>query len=138
MYPGDLATWDGEELVTIVGRKDDMIISGGENVHPVQVEELLAGHPAVADSIVTGLPDPEWGELVVAYLRPRDPDVDLQALATELDAYCKQSVALADYKRPRRYAIVDELPYTATGKKQHFVMKQRASDDAAAGLFVTP
>ncbi|GMA96471.1 fatty-acid--CoA ligase [Pseudolysinimonas kribbensis] len=61
MYPGDLATWDGDELVTIVGRKDDMIISGGENVHPVQVEELLASHPAVADSIVTGLPDPEWG-----------------------------------------------------------------------------
>jgi acyl-CoA synthetase (AMP-forming)/AMP-acid ligase II len=138
MYPGDLATWDGEELVTIVGRKDDMIISGGENVHPVQVEEVLAGHPAVADSIVTGLADPEWGELVVAYLRPREPGVDLQALATELDAYCKESVALADYKRPRRYAIVDELPYTATGKKQHFVMKQRASDDAAAGLFVTP
>ena len=66
MYPGDLATWDESEIVTIVGRKDDMIISGGENVHPVQVEELLATHPAVADSIVTGLPDPEWGELVVA------------------------------------------------------------------------
>ncbi|GAA2087715.1 fatty acid--CoA ligase [Pseudolysinimonas kribbensis] len=138
MYPGDLATWDGDELVTIVGRKDDMIISGGENVHPVQVEELLASHPAVADSIVTGLPDPEWGELVVAYLRPRESGVDLQALATELDAFCKDSVALADYKRPRRYAIVDELPYTATGKKQHFVMKQRATHDAAAGLFVTP
>jgi acyl-CoA synthetase (AMP-forming)/AMP-acid ligase II len=138
MYPGDLATWDGDELVTIVGRKDDMIISGGENVHPVQVEELLAGHPAVADSIVTGLPDPEWGELVVAYLRPREPGVDLQALATELDAYCKESVALADYKRPRRYAIVEELPYTATGKKQHFVMKQRARTDSEAGRFVQP
>ena len=138
MYPGDLATWDESEIVTIVGRKDDMIISGGENVHPVQVEELLATHPAVADSIVTGLADPEWGELVVAYLRPRDPGVDVQALATELDAFCKASVALADYKRPRRYAIVDELPYTATGKKQHFVMKRRAPDDSAAGLFVTP
>ncbi|WP_284255038.1 AMP-binding enzyme [Pseudolysinimonas kribbensis] len=78
------------------------------------------------------------GELVVAYLRPRESGVDLQALATELDAFCKDSVALADYKRPRRYAIVDELPYTATGKKQHFVMKQRATHDAAAGLFVTP
>ena len=138
IYPGDLASWDGDEIVTIVGRKDDMIISGGENVHPVQVEELLATHPAVADSIVTGLADPEWGELVVAYLRPRDPGVDVQALATELDAFCKASVALADYKRPRRYAIVDELPYTATGKKQHFVMKRRAPDDSAAGLFVTP
>lgn len=138
MYPGDLATWDGDEIVTIVGRKDDMIISGGENVHPVQVEELLATHPDVADSIVTGLADPEWGELVVAYVRPRDAGADPQALATALDAFCKQSVALADYKRPRRYAFVDELPYTATGKKQHFVMKQRASDDAKAGEFVTP
>jgi acyl-CoA synthetase (AMP-forming)/AMP-acid ligase II len=138
MYPGDLASWDENEIVTIVGRKDDMIISGGENVHPVQVEELLATHPDVADSIVTGLPDPEWGEVVVAYVRPRDAGADHRALAAALETFCKQSVALADYKRPRRYAFVDELPYTATGKKQHFVMKERAAEDAAAGAFVTP
>ncbi len=139
MYPGDLATWNDDEIVTIIGRKDDMIISGGENVHPVQVEEALAGHPDVSDSIVTGLADPEWGEVVVAYVKPREGRLgDADAAAAELDRYCRESITLARFKRPRRYAFVDELPYTATGKKQHFVMKQQAPADAAAGLFHTP
>ncbi|WP_066040665.1 class I adenylate-forming enzyme family protein [Herbiconiux solani] len=139
MYPGDLATWDEDEIVTIVGRKDDMIITGGENVHPVQVEEVLAGHPGVADSIVTGLPDPEWGEIVVAYVVRRTGQLpDEAAAAAELDRFCQDSVALARFKRPRRYAFVDELPYTATGKKQHYLMKQQSASDAQAGLFVTP
>lgn len=139
VYPGDLATWDENEIVTIVGRKDDMIISGGENVHPVQVEEELATHGDVADSIVVGLPDETWGELVVAYVqlrngRPADP----ATTARELDALLRSSRRLADYKRPRRYAFVDELPYTATGKKQHFKLRDQAPADAKAGLFVTP
>jgi len=139
MYPGDLASWDGNEIVTIIGRKDDMIISGGENVHPVQVEETLAAHPDVADSIVVGLPDEEWGEVVVAYVQPRTGRLqDAQAAARELDAHCRASVALADYKRPRRYAFVTELPYTATGKKQHFVLRDQSTRDAEEGLFVTP
>jgi acyl-CoA synthetase (AMP-forming)/AMP-acid ligase II len=139
VYPGDLATWDENEIVTIVGRKDDMIISGGENVHPVQVEEVLASHEGVADSIVVGLPDPEWGELVVAYVRPREGMLtDAAAAAGELDAFLRASVALADYKRPRRYTFVGELPYTATGKKQHFKLKAQAPQDAAAGRFVAP
>jgi acyl-CoA synthetase (AMP-forming)/AMP-acid ligase II len=139
IYPGDLASWDENEIVTIVGRKDDMIISGGENVHPVQVEEALAGHEGVADSIVVGLPDEEWGELVVAYVQRRPGALtDVDAAARELDAFCRASVSLADYKRPRRYTFVDELPYTATGKKQHFVLKGQASADAAAGRFVKP
>jgi acyl-CoA synthetase (AMP-forming)/AMP-acid ligase II len=139
LYPGDLASWDENEIVTIIGRKDDMIISGGENVHPVQVEETLASHPDVADSIVVGLPDEEWGELVVAYVVPRPGRLtDAAAAAAELDAHCRASVALADYKRPRRYAFVSELPYTATGKKQHFVMKERTAADAEAGVFTAP
>jgi acyl-CoA synthetase (AMP-forming)/AMP-acid ligase II len=139
MYPGDLASWDENEIVTIIGRKDDMIISGGENVHPVQVEEVLAGHPDVADSIVVGLPDDEWGEIVVAYVQPRQGTLqDAAAAAASLDAFCKASVALADYKRPRRYTFVTELPYTATGKKQHFVLKQQSAADAEAGRFVKP
>ena len=68
LYIGDLATWDEDEYVTIVGRKDDMIISGGENVHPTQVEAVLAEHPGIADAAVVGLPDERWGELVVAYV----------------------------------------------------------------------
>ncbi|GAA4186901.1 fatty acid--CoA ligase [Gryllotalpicola kribbensis] len=139
MYPGDLATWDENEIVTIVGRKDDMLISGGENVHPVQVEEALAEHPGVADSIVTGLADDEWGELVVAYVRVKPGKLgDAQAAANDLDAHCRAHPGLADFKRPRRYAFVDELPYTATGKKQHFILKKQAIEDAAAGRFLTP
>ncbi|MCS5718873.1 AMP-binding protein [Herbiconiux sp. CPCC 205763] len=139
VYPGDLATWNGDEIVTIVGRKDDMIISGGENVHPVQIEEVLAGHPGVADSIVTAMPDSEWGEIVVAYVQRRPGALDDAAeAATDLDRFCQDSVALARFKRPRRYAFVDELPYTATGKKQHFLMKRQAPADLAAGRFVAP
>jgi acyl-CoA synthetase (AMP-forming)/AMP-acid ligase II len=139
MYPGDLATWDETEMVTIIGRKDDMIITGGENVHPVQVEAVLAGHPGVADSIVTGLADTEWGEVVVAYVVPRGElvplaEADPAAAAASLERFCVGSAELARFKRPRRYAFVAELPYTATGKKQHFVMKQRAAADAASGL----
>lgn len=139
IYPGDLATWDDTETVTIVGRKDDMIISGGENVHPVQVEEALCAHPDVAECLVTSLPDEEWGQLVVAYLVPRKGCLeDHAAAAKQLDSFCRADPNLANYKRPRRYAFVDELPMTATGKKQHFVLKQQAPADAEKGLFVRP
>src|SRR6202044_538637 len=67
LYIGDLATWDAEGYVTIVGRKGDMIISGGENVHPAQVEAVLNERPDVAESVVVGVPDEKWGEIVVAY-----------------------------------------------------------------------
>jgi acyl-CoA synthetase (AMP-forming)/AMP-acid ligase II len=139
LYAGDLATWTDDEMITVIGRKDDMIISGGENVHPVQVEEVLAGHSGVADSIVTAMPHPEWGELVVAYVKRRPGKLeDAATAATELDAFAKASVSLADFKRPRLYAFVDELPYTATGKKQHFKLKEQSLEDNAAGLFHRP
>jgi acyl-CoA synthetase (AMP-forming)/AMP-acid ligase II len=139
LYAGDLASWTEDEMVTVIGRKDDMIISGGENVHPVQVEALLAEHPGVADSIVVGMPHPEWGELVVAYVQRKPGQLpDAAAAARELDDYTKSSVALADYKRPRQYAFVEELPYTATGKKQHFKMKEQSVADDRDGVFVTP
>jgi acyl-CoA synthetase (AMP-forming)/AMP-acid ligase II len=114
LYIGDLATWDDEEYVTIVGRRDDMIISGGENVHPVQVEEVLSEHP-----------------LVVAYVVRRDPSLSAQ----QLDAFCAEHPMLARYKRPRAYRFVDALPLTATGKKRHFVMKEQARDDVARDAF---
>ncbi|RKR72982.1 class I adenylate-forming enzyme family protein [Frondihabitans australicus] len=138
-YAGDLATWNEDEVITVVGRKDDMIISGGENVHPVQVEETLAAHEGVADSIVCGLPDQEWGQLVVAYVVRKDGALgDEQAAADELEAFCRASIDLADFKRPRLYAFVKELPYTATGKKQHFVMQGQSARDHADGRFVRP
>jgi len=139
LYAGDLASWTADEMVTVIGRKDDMIISGGENVHPVQVEALLAEHTGVADSIVVGTPHPEWGELVVAYVQRKPGQLtDEAAAAKELDGFCTSSPSLADYKRPRRYAFVDALPYTATGKKQHFKLKEQSVADQAAGRFVTP
>lgn len=124
LYSGDLATWDAQEYVTIIGRKDDMIISGGENVHPVQVEEVLGEHPSVADAIVVGLPDERWGEVVVAYVVPAVPGLT----AAECDKHCLAHPMLADFKRPRRYRFVDELPRTATGKKMHYRIRERLTD----------
>jgi acyl-CoA synthetase (AMP-forming)/AMP-acid ligase II len=139
LYAGDLATWTEDEMITIVGRKDDMIISGGENVHPVQVEALLKEHDDVADSIVVGMPSQEWGELVVAYVLPRPGRLkDRATAARALEDFCVSSPNLADYKRPRLYAFVDELPYTATGKKQHFKLKDQSAADFAKGIFVRP
>ncbi|QDP98149.1 AMP-binding protein [Microlunatus elymi] len=134
LYSGDLGTWDASEFVTIVGRKDDMIISGGENVHPVQVEEVLNEHPTVTDAIVIGLPDERWGEIVVAYVQTNDHELT----ATELDKHCLASPMLADFKRPRRYRFVDDLPRTATGKKMHYVIRQRLSDAAEVDQLQVP
>jgi len=135
LYIGDLATWDEDEYVTIVGRKDDMIISGGENVHPTQVEAVLAEHPGVADAAVVGVPDERWGELVVAYV-VRSGEDGLDAAACE--AHCSAHPMLAGYKRPRAYRFVSELPMTATGKKMHYQLRQQAQQDAAQGLFQRP
>ena len=134
LYIGDLATWDEDEYVTIVGRKDDMIISGGENIHPTQVEAVLAEHPAIADAAVVGLPDDRWGELVVAYVVAADDTLD----AAACEAHCTGHPMLAAYKRPRAYRFVPELPMTATGKKLHYQLREHAKQDAAQGLFQRP
>jgi acyl-CoA synthetase (AMP-forming)/AMP-acid ligase II len=148
-HTGDLATWDAEGFVTIVGRGDDMLISGGENVHPVQVEAVLNEHPGVADSCVVGLPDERWGELIVAYVVPAagagaagDASADGAAApaltVASLDTHCREHPMLADYKRPRAYRLVDSLPMTATGKKMHFRVAEMAEADAASGLLQRP
>jgi acyl-CoA synthetase (AMP-forming)/AMP-acid ligase II len=141
-FPGDLATWDQEEMVTIVGRKDDMIISGGENVHPVQVEEALTSHDGVADSIVVGVQDPAWGEKIVVYVvRAGDvlPPGDAEAAAV-LDEYAGTHPLLARYKRPRLYRFVepDQVPYNATGKKVHYLQRDVAATDLAEGRLIEP
>jgi acyl-CoA synthetase (AMP-forming)/AMP-acid ligase II len=134
LYIGDLATWDDDGYVTIVGRKSDMIISGGENVHPTQVEAVLNEHPGVIDSAVVGVPDEKWGELVVAYVIPSPEGVD----AAALEAHTNGHPMLATYKRPRAYRFVDEIPLTATGKKLHYKVRELARTDAAAGLLERP
>ncbi|MCL2419265.1 MAG: AMP-binding protein [Conexibacteraceae bacterium] len=135
LYIGDLATWDADGYVTIVGRKDDMIISGGENVHPTQVEAVLNEHPGVSESVVVGLPDGRWGELVVAYVVPTG-GVPLDTAV--LERYTRDHPMLAGYKRPRAYRFVDQIPLTATGKKLHYKLREQARDDAAAGLLEQP
>jgi acyl-CoA synthetase (AMP-forming)/AMP-acid ligase II len=135
LYIGDLATWDAGEFVTIVGRKDDMLLSGGENVHPVQVEEALNGHPGVADSLVVGVPDEQWGSLVVAYIVPADGDAPTPE---DLDAYCRTHPMLSSFKRPRAYRIVDSLPVSATGKKLHYKATESAAREMADGVFAAP
>lgn len=134
LYPGDLATWDEDGFVTIVGRKDDMIISGGENIHPVQIEEVLEEHDAVSQAAVVGVPDDRWGQRVVAYVIAHGEP----ATADELDAHCRAHASLANFKRPRAYRHVDELPLTATGKKMHFKVEELAIADEAAGVFQEP
>lgn len=134
LYIGDLATWDEAEFVTIVGRKDDMIISGGENVHPVQVEEALNSHPGIRDSMVVGVPNEKWGSLVVAYVVRSDPELT----PVDLEVYCRDHPMLAGFKRPRAYRFVDSLPMTATGKKLHYVATETAAKEYRDKLFATP
>ena len=130
MYTGDLATWDGDSFITICGRKDDMIVSSGENIYPTQIEEVLNGHPGVADCIVTSVPDPMRGQAVVAYVVPKHDGLTVR----DLVAFCNGSNHLPPYKRPRFYRIVDQIPYNATGKKLHYAIKQQAAKDLEAGL----
>ena len=134
LYIGDLATWDEDEYVTIIGRKDDMIITGGENVHPTQVEAVLAEHPGITDAAVVGVPDERWGELVVAYVVASDPSLD----AAGCEAHCNGHPMLARYKRPRAYRFVPDLPMTATGKKVHYQVREQAVRDAAEGRMQRP
>ena len=141
LHIGDLATWDEGDYVTIVGRRDDMLLSGGENVHPVGVEAALSEHPSVADALVVGVPDERWGNRVVAYVVARADTTDLedpQAAARTLDAHCREHPMLSRFKRPRAYRIVDTLPVSATGKKLHYKATASAREDMALGLFTYP
>ena len=110
-FPGDTARLDEDGDLWIVGRVDDMIISGGENVHPVEVEDALASHPAVAEAAVVGVEEERWGQRVVAYVVLAG-----EASDDDLDAHCRESTALAAFKRPREYRFRDELPKTSSGK----------------------
>jgi len=111
-FTGDMGYLDAEGELFVSGRVDDMIITGGENVHPVEVEDVLARHPLVRDVAVVGEPDERWGERVVAFVVPGAP-----ALTAEtLDRHCRECADLANFKRPRRIVFVSEIPKTASGK----------------------
>ena len=111
-FTGDLGFRDEEGDLYIVGRIDDMIISGGENIYPQEVEEVIGRHPLVQEAAVVGLPDKEWGEVVAAFVVSKSPGLT----EVELERHCLESPGLARYKRPRRYIFIRELPKSPTGK----------------------
>jgi acyl-CoA synthetase (AMP-forming)/AMP-acid ligase II len=123
---GDGGHMDADGYVYVTDRIKDMIISGGENIYPSEVESVLAAHPAVQDVAVVGVPDPKWGETVLAVVVPRaGQGIDAAALPAALEAWCRERIA--GYKRPRAYRVIDEaqMPRTATGKIQHRVLRER-------------
>jgi 2-furoate---CoA ligase len=111
-FTGDMGYLDAEGELYVTGRVDDMIISGGENIHPVEVEEVLARHPGVRDVAVVGEPDERWGQRVVAFVVPAGPGLTAEVL----DTHCVSRGELAAFKRPRRVVFVREIPKTASGK----------------------
>ena len=124
LYTGDVGTWDENEFVTVSGRRDDMIVSAGENIYPAQIEAVLNEHPKVAESAVIGIPDKLRGEVVAAYVVAKDPSLTIE----ELKDHCTHSPMLSSYKWPRAYHIVDELPHTATGKLMHYKLRSYAKN----------
>jgi long-chain acyl-CoA synthetase len=116
-YTGDLGYLDDDSFLWVVDRKDDMIISGGENIYPTEVEDVLFAHPDVVEAAVVGEDHEEWGQAVVAYVVG---DTD----AETLEAYVRDSDDLADFKRPREYHFVEELPKNPSGKVQKFKLRE--------------
>jgi fatty-acyl-CoA synthase len=121
MHTGDLATMDDEGYVNIVGRSKDMVIRGGENVYPREVEEFLYSHPSIADVQVIGVPDTRYGEELMAWIIPRaGASIDVEAVRE----FCQGRIA--HYKIPRYVKTVDAFPMTVTGKVQKFKMRDQA------------
>ncbi|MET3998976.1 AMP-binding protein [Marinobacterium sp. MBR-109] len=120
MHTGDLATMDDEGYIQIVGRIKDMVIRGGENVYPKEIEEFLYTHPAVSEVQVTGVPDKKYGEELIAWvkLHPHGDEVT----AEELREFCKGKIT--HFKIPRYFKFVDAFPMTVTGKIQKFKMRE--------------
>ncbi|WP_338473683.1 AMP-binding protein [Pseudomonas sp. MS646] len=119
MHTGDLATMDEQGYVCIVGRNKDMIIRGGENVYPRELEEFFFTHPAVADVQVIGIPCSRYGEEIVAWIKCHPGH---STTAQELHAWCKERIA--HFKTPRHFKFVDAFPMTVTGKVQKFRMRE--------------
>jgi fatty-acyl-CoA synthase len=121
MHTGDLATMDQDGYLNIVGRSKDMIIRGGENVYPREIEEFLYTHPGIRDVQVVGVPDPRYGEEIAAFVIARTPDA---FDAEEVREFCRGKIA--HYKIPRYVIPVDEFPMTVTGKIQKFKLRDQA------------
>jgi fatty-acyl-CoA synthase len=124
-YTGDLGTRDPDGYFVIHDRKKNMIISGGENIYPAEVERVLSEHPAVAEAAVIGRPDPKWQEVPIAYVvRRKGASIDAETLTRHVGDQ------LARFKIPREVVFVDDLPRNALGKVQHFRLKEQAKPTA--------
>jgi acyl-CoA synthetase (AMP-forming)/AMP-acid ligase II len=124
LHTGDLCSMDERGYCCVEGRLKEMIIRGGENIYPREIEQLLCTHPGVADVAVVGVPDSKWGEQVAAFVRPaaeHSPNSD------ELVAFCREH--LAPHKTPRYWVFVEQFPMTPSGKIQKFRLREQ---------FVTP
>ncbi|MGD0105547.1 MAG: AMP-binding protein [Rhodopila sp.] len=129
LHSGDLGTMDAEGYITITGRSKDMVIRGGENIYPREVEEFLFGHPAVADVQVFGVPDARYGEELCAWIRLRPGTT---ATEDEIRAFCRDRIT--HFKIPRYVRFVDAFPMTVTGKVQKYVMREQMAAELAAAL----
>jgi fatty-acyl-CoA synthase len=119
-HTGDLASMDHEGYLRIEGRVKDMIIRGGENIYPREIEDILFAHAGVAEAAVVGVPDERWGEVVAAYVRTAPGDA--QPTPEELRAHCREH--LAPYKTPLHWVFVEEFPMTPSGKIQKFRLQE--------------
>ena len=124
MFTGDLATIDAEGYCNIVGRAKDMLIRGGENVYPREVEEFLFRHPKVQSVQVFGVPDPKYVEEVCAWITLKPGE---QCTEAEIRDFCREQIA--HYKVPRYIRFVPEMPMTITGKVQKFVMRDKMIEE---------
>ncbi len=124
MHTGDLATMDGEGYINIVGRIKDLIIRGGENFYPREIEEFLHTHTKVSDVQVIGVPDAKYGEEIATWVKVKPGQ---EVTAEELKDFCKGKIA--HYKIPRYFKFVNEFPMTVTGKPQKFQMRQQSTEE---------
>jgi len=127
LHSGDLATIDGGGYCRIVGRLKDMIIRGGENIYPREIEEYLFGHPKVGDVAVFGVPDEKYGEAVACWIKLHEGEACTEQ---EIRDFCDEQIAY--FKIPKYIRFVDEFPMTVTGKIQKFVMRERMAEELQA------
>jgi fatty-acyl-CoA synthase len=128
MHTGDLATMDEEGYVRVVGRIKDMVIRGGENIYPREIEEFLYTHPHVSDVQVIGVPSERYGEELMAWIVPRE---GAELTEDEIKEFCRGQIAR--YKVPRYVKFVDSFPMTVTGKVQKFKMRETAIEELELG-----
>jgi acyl-CoA synthetase (AMP-forming)/AMP-acid ligase II len=120
LHTGDIGRMDEEGFVYIVDRKKDMIISGGENIYPREIEELLYHHPKIREAAAVGIPDPLWGESVKAFVVLK---TGMSMTEEEVIEYCKAH--LASYKKPKQVKFVDSLPRNPSGKVLKNLLRER-------------